>query len=93
LTPGGIPFPITWKTGTTKSRVNETQLFYTVNNGGTWKSITTPLPGNPETYGWNVPQLKGKKSNCRIKIVLKDATRKTVASDTTDATFTINPSP
>jgi hypothetical protein len=88
LTPGGIPFPITWKTGATKNRVAETQLFFTLNNGGTWKLITAPLPGNPETYGWNVPQVKGKKSKC--KIVLKDAMGKTVASDTSDGTFTIN---
>ena len=90
LTPGGIPFPITWKTGATKNRVAETQLFFTLNNGGTWKLITAPLPGNPETYDWNVPQVKGKKSKCKVKIVLKDAMGKTVASDTSDGTFTIN---
>ena len=61
-----------------------------MNNGGTWKRITAPLPGNPETYGWSVPPVKGKKSKCKIKIVLKDTMGKTVASDTSDATFTIN---
>jgi len=93
LTPGGIPFPITWKTGATKNVVAETQLFFTLNNGGTWKLITAPLPENPETYGWNVPLLKATKTKCRIKVVLKDVAGKTVASDTSDATFTINSSP
>jgi Zn-dependent metalloprotease len=82
---------IEWVTHGTKSPVITVQLFYTIDGGVSWKPVTTPLTGNPGTYDWTVPTVTADKTKCKVKVVLKDAGGVTLASDLSDAIFTIQP--
>jgi hypothetical protein len=91
LVPSEGTWPITWTTNGTKKDVASVKLTYTLDNGVTWKPITTIKGGDPEYYLWNnVPTVE--KTKCKVKVVLRDATGKTVGSDISDSTFTITQS-
>ena len=74
----GEPWPITWRTNQTIRPVASVKLYYSINGGASWKPIQTVVP--------NV-----SSSNCKVKVVLKDAFGKTVGSDVSDGVFTIQP--
>ena len=81
---------ITWKTYMTARPVANSYLYYTKNGGVTWKLIAI-CPENPEWYTWIVPSVATKKTNCKVKVVLKDAGGITVGKDVSDKVFTIQP--
>jgi hypothetical protein len=86
--PGGSPYEITWETGQLKTPAASVKISYSKDNGTTWIPIATRL-GNPGSHSWDVPAVKTDKTRCRVKVVLKDANGKTIASDISDETFTI----
>jgi hypothetical protein len=88
----GSPHTITWTTNGTKKPVAKIILKCTTNGGRTWKKIHTEL-GDPGSYGWTVSDVTKIKDQCRMKLILKDARGRTVASDVSDVYFTIGPSP
>jgi hypothetical protein len=88
----GSPHTITWTTNGTKKSVAKIILKCTTNGGRTWKKIHTEL-GDPGSYGWTVSDVTKIKDQCRMKLILKDARGRTVASDVSDVYFTIGPSP
>ena len=70
-----------------KEPVSTVKLFYTYNGGATWLLINT-LNGNPGTYNWRA---SANSANCKIKVVLKNASGKTIGTDVSDKVFTISP--
>jgi predicted outer membrane repeat protein len=88
LAPGSNP-PITWETNATKGTVRKVILSYTLNNGITWKPIVT-LSGNPGVYNeWIVPAKSSP--NCKVKVIVKNASGTVIGSDVSDGVFTIGP--
>ncbi len=87
----GDTLTIKWSTNTTKKTVEKVKLFYTKNGGRTWNLITTFTGGNPGSFGWTVPAVTTSKSNCKVKVVLKDASGNTLGTDASDNPFTIQP--
>jgi hypothetical protein len=83
---------ITWQTNVTAAEVTTVKLSYTLNGGLTWNPIET-LTVNEGTYDWTLPTVKADKTKCKVKVVLKDGSGKTVGSDVSDGFFAIQPSP
>jgi len=90
MTSGDL-YSITWTTNGTKRPVEKVVLNYTKNDGRTWGKITAIEGSNPGTHSWTVPDVGKTKSKCKVKVVLKDAKGNTVASDSSDGYFTIEP--
>ena len=86
----GDPHVITWNTNVTCSPVASVKLLYTTNGGAEWHQITT-LEGNPGDFLWQVPDVQKTKSQCKVKVVLKDVDGKTVGVDSSNSYFTIRP--
>jgi hypothetical protein len=92
----GNSYSVKWTTNATKREVANVRLYYTKNGGASWSPICDTitgkcsLAGNPGVFGWQVPNVLGIKSNCKIKVVLRDAGGKSLGSDTNDP-FTIQP--
>lgn len=86
----GIPSTIQWTTNATVRPVAGVKLYYSTDGGATWKSIPATITGNSGNYEWT-PIVKTKKNNCKVKVVLEDASRKAVGSDVSDKVFTIQP--
>jgi len=94
----GIPHTIMWRTNGTRASVDNFRLFYTKNNGRTWKRIvrTEPGTGNPGSFLWDgnaeypIPPVLDQKPQSKIKLVLKDALNNTVGIALSDR-FTIGP--
>jgi len=84
---------VQWQTHETKKPVDRVTLTYTIDGGVTWKSISPPLVGNPETYDWKTPSLANRKTKCRAKVVLKDKSGNILGSDASNGFFTIEPVP
>jgi len=72
----------------TKGTVSEVKLYYTKNNGTTWKVIKT-LTGNAGIYRWSVPSVTS--STCKVKVVLLSGSGAVIGSDVSDASFPIGP--
>jgi hypothetical protein len=93
---GGGTFPITWTTNGTSAAVDNFELFYSTNNGLTWKKIFTSAAGsgNPGTYTWDntslrpIPSPANPKHKSLIRLLLKDNTGATVGTDVSNK-FTI----
>lgn len=81
---------ISWTTNATVRPVAAVVLSYTTNAGLTWKPIQK-ITGNLGTFKWTVPTVLGPKTNCRVRVVLKDSAGITIGSDLSDAVFTIQP--
>ena len=64
------------------------RLFYSVNNGATWKRITQN-DVTVKTYSWIVPKLAKTKKQCLVKVVGYNSARQVVGSDRSDSPFTI----
>jgi len=89
----GNTSPVRWQTHKTKNPVERVRLAYTMDGGVTWKSISPPLMGNPETYDWKIPSVMNSKTKCKVKVTLKDKGGNIVGSDTSDGFFTVEPPP
>ena len=93
MTSGG-QHTITWTTNATVAEVDHIVLSYTLNNGLSWKKINPSADSADDgSFIWNVPDVSKQKNNCKVKIVLKDASGNTVGSDVSDGVFTIQPTP
>jgi hypothetical protein len=79
---------ITWVIYGTVTEVAEVSFFYTMNGGTTWKLIESLTEVVPD-YTWTLPDVAANKNKCKVKIVLKDATGRTIGTDTSDAYFRI----
>lgn len=86
----GTTYTITWQKNGTKNPVDKIKLSYSKDGGGTWYPITS-LAGEAVSFDWPVPPVKVKKTNCKVRVVLKDGNDKTVGSDVSDGYFTIQP--
>jgi hypothetical protein len=87
----GSTHTITWQTNATIRPVASVKLFRTMNSGSTWTLIKTFLTGNPNSYNWKVPSVTVPKTQCKVKVVLRDSGGVTVGSDVSDGVFTIQP--
>ncbi|NJD56607.1 MAG: hypothetical protein FIA94_09420 [Nitrospirae bacterium] len=93
---GGGSQVITWTTNGTKAPADSFILYYSTNNGLTWKRIfqSAAGSGNPGTYTWDntserpIPTPASPKTKSLIKLILKSGTGATVATDISDK-FTI----
>jgi len=87
-------FPITWTTNPNVPSVDHVELFYRLSNKAPWKAIdATADPSDDGNFLWTVPKVASEKKNCKVKIVLKNASGKTIGSDVSDGVFTIQPAP
>jgi C1A family cysteine protease len=90
--PSGGSWEITWTTNVPKNPVASVKLYYTMDNGLTWKTIPAP-PDNTGSYLWSVPGVTKDKTKCKVKVILKDTKGNVVGSDVSASTFTITPNP
>jgi C1A family cysteine protease len=91
LVPGDTK-TISWVTNATSSAVARVRLYYSENDGSSWKLIEE-LESNLGSYSWAVPPVSEAKANCRVKVVLRKASGSTVGSDISDGVFSIDPNP
>jgi hypothetical protein len=85
IVPAGSIRTVEWDAS---SQAVKFRLFYSVNNGATWKQITQKdVTG--KTYSWTVPKLTKTKTQCLVRVVGYNSVRKTVGSDRSDNPFTI----
>jgi hypothetical protein len=90
----GDTYTITWTTNDTKRTVGKVKLFLTKNGGVSWGDpIATFLGSNPGTFDWTVPDVQEARTQCKIKVELKDANGVVLGQDASNNYFTINPSP
>ncbi|RMG05854.1 MAG: hypothetical protein D6726_00535, partial [Nitrospirae bacterium] len=83
----GEQVTINWVTHATTAPVKKTLIRYSIDGGATWQTSAV-LNGNPGVYVWTTPPVSS--TTVKIKVSLKDASRKVVARDTSDGNFTIN---
>jgi C1A family cysteine protease len=83
---------ISWVTNSPKSLVESVRLYYSKNNGSSWKLIQE-LESNLGSYSWTVPSVSETKGNCKVKVVLKNGSGSKVGSDFSNTVFTIDPNP
>jgi hypothetical protein len=91
LVPGDTK-TISWVTNATSSAVARVRLYYSENDGSSWKLIEE-LESNLGSYSWTVPPESEAKANCRVKVVLRKSSGSTVGSDISDGVFSIDPNP
>lgn len=63
-------------------------------DGLTWKTIdtlTATLTPNTYDHPWTVPVVTAVKTKCKVKVVLKDVAGTVIATDISDAVFTVSP--
>jgi C1A family cysteine protease len=82
---------ISWTTNATRNEVGRVTLYYSTNGGASWRLIQT-LQENTGVYNWRVPSVTAIKTNCRVKVVLKNRRGTVLGTDASDISFTINPS-
>ena len=87
----GNMYHMTWDTYLTKGGPPDgVELYYTKDGGTTWNLITV-LDGTSESFNWLVPTVKNPRSQCKVKVVLRDGQDKSLGSDVSDVYFTIQP--
>ena len=84
-------FPITWDTYVTNRPVARVEIFFSKNGGSSWRRIGLIPDTNPGLFSWGLPVVRQPKNRCRIKIILKDAAGRRLATDTSPGYFRINP--
>jgi len=84
------PTTLTWATYATTRPVGSVRLFLTINGGATWREIAT-VAGNPGSYDWKPPAVGHYRSNCRVRVILRDAEGRSLGKDESDAVFAIAP--
>ncbi len=62
-------------------------LEYSINDGGTWRTIATGVTGT--SYSWSVPAVAGNKRKCRVRITAYDSGSNQIGQDTSDDRFMI----
>jgi hypothetical protein len=87
----GSTYTITWRTNATIRPVAKVQLFYTLDGGASWKGIKTITGTNPGSFDWKVPAVNSSKTQCKVRVVLRDSDNVVIGSDVSDSYFTITP--
>jgi len=89
----GQEITVTWTTYETIHPVTQVNLFYSLDNGVTWKNFSAQPPSgsNPGSFLATLPTVTKSKSKCKAKVVLKDTNGKKVGADTSDGVFSILP--
>jgi hypothetical protein len=89
---GEATCPITWRR---QAEATTGELFYTLNNGLTWKKDPNPIDvgslGDTLVYNWTAPTVTSLKKKCKVKIVLKNNAVKTGTA--TSPLFSIDNAP
>ena len=80
----GSTWNIAW---TAPSEAVKFNLFYSTNNGFTWKAIVKNVTGT--SYQWSIPAIANNKTQCKVKVVGYNAQGKKIASDISIGTFAI----
>jgi uncharacterized repeat protein (TIGR02543 family) len=80
----GSTWTIAW---TAPSEAVKFNLFYSTNNGSTWKAIVKNVTGT--SYQWSIPAIANNKTQCKVKVVGYNAQGKKIASDISIGTFAI----
>jgi len=92
----GDPLNIEWTSHETQGQVAKVKLSYTVNGGRTWlpivalKDATYLVPGS-HSYGWQAPEVPTTRTNCKVKLELRDAAGNVLGRDQSDNPFQIEP--
>lgn len=81
---------VRWTTYPTTRPVESVSLFLSTTGGATWKTIAT-VGGNPGLYDWTVQVVGRFRSNCRLRVMLRDVAGKSLGRDESDAAFAIEP--
>jgi hypothetical protein len=82
---------ITWDKIGAIGLVGDAKIYYSKNGGATWILIAT-VSGETSSYSWLVPSTNGAiKNSCKVKVVLRDSSRKILATDISDGSFTLQP--
>ena len=84
MIPSGSTYTIEWEA---PPEVETFKLLYSLDNGTTWTSIDKGI--RDFTYPWDVPDVKGNKTKCLIKVVGYAASGAKVGADISDGNFTI----
>ena len=82
--PSGSTYTIRWNS---PSPIAKCDLFYSLDNGSTWKLIAKDVTGT--SYNWQVPAVPGNKAGCRINVIGYDTSRVRLTADRSDSPFTI----
>jgi len=86
----GENITITWDVSTARP-VQRIKLYFTKDDGATWKLIGPPIAEMEMSYPWTVPDVTKIRKKCKIKVELKDPNSKTLGVDASDNCFVINP--
>jgi uncharacterized repeat protein (TIGR02543 family) len=82
--PAGSTYTIRWNS---PSPIAKFDLFYSLDNGSTWKLIAKDVTG--ASYNWQVPAAPGNKTSCRINVIGYNTSRVRLTADRSDSPFTI----
>jgi len=84
ILPTGSTWTITWAAPSEAVRFN---LFYSTNNGSSWRTIARNVTGT--SYQWNIPAVVRNKKQCKVKVVGYNARGGRIASAISAGTFAI----
>jgi len=83
--PSGGSYTIEW---TAPSQAEKFKIFYSMDNGATWRLITSDATGT--SYNWDpVTPPPGNKTSCYVKVIGYDKNNVKVGEDRSDKPFTI----
>jgi len=85
----GSTYTITWRTNATIRPIAKVQIFYTLDGGASWKLIKAFNGTNPGIHKWRVPVVDSAKTQCKVKVLLRDSANVVIGSDVSDRFFTI----
>jgi hypothetical protein len=85
IIPAGPTYTVRWGA---PSKAVKFRLYYSTNNGLSWKTITTSYVTGT-TYSWTVPTFTSSQKNCLIKVNGYDSSGSLVSYDRSDKVFKI----
>ena len=88
LLPGGNDVTVAWRTNGTKGKVAKAKIYLTKNGGRTWVLMGKD-PDNSGSFDITMPVTGAEKTQCKVKVVLKNARGRTIGKDASDGWFTI----
>jgi hypothetical protein len=84
MIPSGSTYTIEWEA---PPEVETFKLLYSLDNGTTWTLINKAV--SDSIYSWDVPDVKGNKTKCHIKVVGYTASGAKAGMDISNGNFTI----
>lgn len=82
---------VTWETAATPAPVASVELSYSLDAGRHWTPITTIAGSNPGVQAWTLPAVTRVKTECSVKVALKDGGGTVMATDKSNRFFRIAP--